>query len=286
MKNYIIGTYFNGEDFTNLLSNKIIQEIEKETKNHKTEIQVINNKNFIVVRGYTTHKNPFNLSQLFITYYNDLFGKEINFNVIDLVEYNTSPPQKPLHLKKTYTKDQLHDKLTTKSVEDSFLGKDYRYTANTEMSVVFLNGNIKDEDLKDYFEDYEFYTIKNPIETFYSNINFGKNLRTEKLFEFYFNYITYNIFERNLCKDLTIEFFTDSPFDDITWENIKLEIHSNSLITSEEWLKSLILDLFSFNPKDIMDKWNLEDYNFENEIIKRTNRIWEVRDKVGEMLLV
>ena len=43
------------------------EKIEKETKNHKTNIQVINNSNFIVVRGNTTHKTPINLSKLFIS---------------------------------------------------------------------------------------------------------------------------------------------------------------------------------------------------------------------------
>jgi hypothetical protein len=285
MKNYVIGTHFNGEHFTNLLSNRIIREIEKETKNHVSELQVVNNKNFIVVRGYTTHKNPFNLSQLFISYYEELFGKQMTFNVIDLIEYDTLPGKNPIYFKKNYINDKVNDNLQIISVEDSFIGKNYRYTANTEMEIVLMEGDMEKETLRDYFNNYEFYKIDKPINNFYSNINFGKNLRSSKLYEFYFNYITYNIFERNLCKDLSIEFFTDADFDDISWENVKLEVKSNSLIVSEEWLVSLILDLFSFKPEDIIKKWDLTNYDFENEIIRRTKPIWEVKDKVGEMIL-
>jgi len=285
MKNYIIGTYFNGEDFTNLLSNRIIREVEKETKNHISEIQVINNKNFIVVRGHTSHKNPFNLSQLFISYYEELFGKQTNFNVIDLIEYDTLPSKKPIYFKKEYTRDTLKSKLESISIEDSFNGKDYRYTANTDMSLVLMEGNIEEGMLREYFTNYSFYKIDNPVTTFYSNLNFGRNLKSSKLFEFYFNYIVYNLFERNLCKDITIEFFTDSNFDDISWENIKLEIDSKSLIVKKEWLVSLILDLFPFTPQDIIERWDLNGYNFENEIVKRGKPIWEIKDKVGEMIL-
>ena len=62
MSNYIIETYSRGENLANLLVNKVITEIDKETKNHKTNIQLINNGNFIVVRGNTTHKTPIILS--------------------------------------------------------------------------------------------------------------------------------------------------------------------------------------------------------------------------------
>jgi hypothetical protein len=286
MTKYIVGTYYNGEDFTNLLSNRLISEIEKETKNHKTEIQVINNKNFIVVRGYTTHKEPINISQLFISYYNELFGANMVFNVVDLIEYNTSPDTSYIYLNKTYYKDKMFDSLRYKSSEDSMNGKDYRYTANTDISLVLMEGDIKEDDLKQYFENYSFYKITKPVSTYYSNLNYGRNLRSSKLFNFYFNYITHNIFERNLCKDLEISFFTDAKFEDINWENIKLEVNSNSLITSNEWLKSMILDVFTFEPEEIIQRWDLENYNFENEVTRVRKSIWEIRDKTGEMILI
>ena len=81
MSNYVVQTYSRGENLTNLLVNKVILEIEKETKKNKTNIQVINNINFIVVRGTTTHRTPINLSKLFISYYKQLFNREINLNV-------------------------------------------------------------------------------------------------------------------------------------------------------------------------------------------------------------
>ena len=286
MRKYIIGTYYNGDDFTNLLSNRLIVEIEKETKNHKTEIQVINNKNFIVVRGYTTHKEPINISQLFTSYYQEIFRKNMVFNVVDLIEYNTSPDTSFISLNKTYYKDPTFDLLRDKSSEDSMNGKDYRYTANTDMSIVLMEGDIKEEELRQYFENYSFYKLNKPVSTYYSNLNYGRNLRSSKLFDFYFNYITHNIFERNLCKDLEISFFTDVNFENINWQNIKLEVNSNTLITTNEWLKSMILDVFTFETEEIIQRWDLENYNFENEITRTEKPIWKIKDKTGEMILI
>ena len=97
--------------------------------------------------------------------------------------------------------------------------------------------------------------------------------------------LCYNIFERGLCRDLTVEFFTDAKFNTINWENVSLKVTSNSLMTSNEWLKSLILDLFTFKPDEIIKRWDLNEYDFSEEIISHFN-IWKVKDKVGEMILV
>ena len=136
-----------------------------------------------------------------------------------------------------------------------------------------------------FFEDYKILKNNSSVETFKSSQHYGKNLKTSKLFESYFNYIVYNIFERGLCRDLTVEFFTDAKFDTINWETISLKVTSDSLITSNEWLESLILDLFTFKPDEIIKRWDLNEYDFSEEIISHFN-IWKVNDKVGEMILL
>lgn len=286
MSTYIIGTHYNGKNFVNLLANNLIREIEKETKNHKSEIQIINNKNFIVARGYTSHKKPFNLSELFSKKFEDLFGLQQTFSVVDLIEYNQPKKLNHIYLNKKFTYDELEKNLIEKINTDTTEGLDYRFTANTDLAVVLLEGKAPEEELRKYFENYSFYRIEPPVETFSSDLYYGRNLRSSKLFEFYLNYITYNIFERGLCKDLEISLFTDAKFDDINWENLKLDVKSNSLIPSEKWLHSMILDLFTFEPDKIMEKWDLKNYNFENEILVRRKPIWEIKDRVGEMILI
>ena len=286
MSTYIIGTHYNGKNFVNLLANNLIREIEKETKNHNSEIQIINNKNFIVARGYTSHEEPINISKLFTEYYNELFGLEQVFNVVDLIEYGNKSKQNHIYLNKKFTKDSLKESLITQINKDTDEGLDYRFTANTDLGIVLITGNAPTEEIKKYFEDYNYYKIKEPTETFVSDLYFGKNLRSSKVFEFYLNYITYNIFERGLCKDIEYSFYTEEKFEEINWENIKFEIKSNSSMVSNEWLKSMILDLFPFEPEDIIDRWKLQSYNFEEDILQRRTPVWEIRDKTGEMILL
>ena len=85
-------------------------------------------------------------------------------------------------------------------------------------------------------------------------------------------------------KDVDIKFYT-GEIDDTNWENVSLKVTSNSLMTSNEWLESLILDLFAFKPDEIIKWWDLNEYDFSEEIISHFN-IWKVKDKVGEMILV
>ena len=286
MSTYIIGTHYNGKNFVNLLANNLIREIEKETKNHNSEIQIINNKNFIVARGYTSHEEPINISKLFTEYYNELFGLEQVFNVVDLIEYGNKSKQNHIYLNKKFTKDSLKESLITQINKDTDEGLDYRFTANTDLGIVLITGNAPTEEIKKYFEDYNYYKIKEPTETFVSDLYFGRNLRSSKVFEFYLNYITYNIFERGLCKDIEYSFYTEEKFEEINWENIKFEVKSNSSMVSNEWLKSMILDLFPFEPEDIIDQWKLQTYNFEEDILQRRKPVWEIRDKIGEMILL
>ena len=288
MSNYIVQTYSRGENLTNLLVNKVILEIEKETKNHKTNIQVINNINFIVVRGTTTHRTPINISKLFISYYKQLFNREINLNVVDLIEYDKTVEDEPIYIKKTFIKDDLTESIKRQTYLDTLNNKDYRFTACTDLNIILTNSDFSKETVTDVlsnFEDYKILKNNSSIETFVSSQHYGKNLKSSKVFESYFNYVVYNIFERGLCKDLTIEFFTESEFDLINWENISLKVTSNTLMTSNKWLESLILDLFTFDPNEIIRRWDLNNYDFSEEIIS-THNIWKIKDKVGEMILI
>ena len=208
------------------------------------------------------------------------------FNVVDLIEYGNKSKQNHTYINKKFTKDSLKESLINQINKDTDEGLDYRFTANTDLGVVLITGNAPTEEIKKYFEDYNYYKIKEPTETFVSDLYFGKNLRSSKVFEFYLNYITYNIFERGLCKDIEYSFYTEEKFEEINWENIKFEVKSNSSMVSNEWLKSMILDLFTFEPEDIIDRWKLQSYNFEEEILQRRTPVWEIRDKTGEMILL
>ena len=114
---------------------------------------------------------------------------------------------------------------------------------------------------------------------------YGKHLMSEKIYEIYFKYITFNLFERQILKDITYNFYYKGNMDDISWNDVDLKIDSHSSIVGLEWLHSLILDVFDFNPNSIKKHLSLDEYNFENEIISN-DRCWKLNDKVKELILL
>jgi hypothetical protein len=59
------------------------------------------------------------------------------------------------------------------------------------------------------------------------------------------------------------------------------------LITTQRWVESLILDLFSFEPEKVIQELNLDTYDFSKEITsKEENYLWMLRDKLKDIVLV
>jgi hypothetical protein len=63
------------------------------------------------------------------------------------------------------------------------------------------------------------------------------------------------------------------------------DVECKGNIVSEEWIKSLILDIFDFDINHIKNHLGLGEYNFENEILSN-NRCWIKKDKTKDMILL
>lgn len=274
-------TFFYGQNLCNILSNLIIENFNLIDSNHITSIKITNNGQFFVITGNTTIKNPVNYSTIFKEYIEDKTKNEISFKVIDLISYNTNNNENYVYLKKTYTSKNLYTPLNFKDVEyDGFISVD------NEIQKIFSNNKSL----------YDFYIQKNNIQNyefiksidsfpFVSDSLFGKNLSLSKIYDIYFRYISYNIFNSNICQDISFTFFSNEDVENISWENLELIISSDTLITSTEWLKSLILDIFDFKPKFIIKHLGLSDYNFESEILSN-KKCWMKNDKIKDIILL
>ena len=114
---------------------------------------------------------------------------------------------------------------------------------------------------------------------------YGQNLGPLKVYNILFNYISHNLFERHLLKDVAFNMrYSGEDISDISWETIDFHLESKSCIVNIDWLKSLILDLFNFEYNNVVSIFNLKEYDFSEEILS-DKKIWEKRDKVGEMFL-
>ena len=74
--------------------------------------------------------------------------------------------------------------------------------------------------------------------------------------------------------------------ENIDEENIDMSFIPSNLIVSNEWLESLVRDLFPFKINEIIKHLDLNTYNFEDEIFVRDNYPWKKRDKTSEMILM
>ena len=277
----MIYTPLYGNSLCNLLSNKIIEEFNKISFNHKTSIIVVDLQNFLVVKGKTTINNPLNYSKIFSEYLSDLSDVTKSFNVIDLVEYNVPPKNDTVNLTLDFnlseTKYNIYD------LSEELQGF---YEINHKNETISSNNKKIFNYLTTYPELSNFTSVKQEVDgIFMSHHLYGKNLMSEKIFEIYFKYITFNLFERQILKDITYNFYYKGNMDDISWNDVDLKIDSHSNIVGLEWLHSLILDVFDFNPNSIKKHLSLDEYNFENEIISN-DRCWKLNDKVKELILL
>jgi len=116
---------------------------------------------------------------------------------------------------------------------------------------------------------------------------FGLSVNTIKSYLVLSKYISYNIVERNLCKTVTLLMNgKEYLIEQIDEENVDLNFTTTNLIVTGNWLESLVRDVFPFKINDIIQHLNLDDYNFEGEVLELDNYPWKKRDKVSEMVLM
>jgi len=272
-------TTLYGKNLCNLLANKIIEEFNLIDKNHITNIFVVNLGQFIVVKGTTNINNPLNYSQLFTTYCQSELNIDTNFNIIDLIEYNYTLTNQFINIDLSFTKNQILR-------EDMNFKNHGFYDIKLNSDFILHNNQHLFEEITSLPEFNNYNGLKEKDNSVYvSDKIYGMNLVSEKLYHFFLKYISYNVFEKNLCKDINFKLFYTGNINDLNWETMDFEVRSNTLIVSEEWVKSLILDLFDFNYKSIKKHLSLDDYNFSDEIISN-DRCWKKRDKVSEMILL
>ena len=106
--NYIeFYNFLDGKNLCNIFANLIVKEINNKLPDAKTDILVINVRNFFIVKGTTTYNEVINLAELFQNYlkkYDTELSNKVR--VIDSILYNKVVDQEPLNLKEVFIKSQ------------------------------------------------------------------------------------------------------------------------------------------------------------------------------------
>lgn len=273
-------TKFYGENICNLLVNLIITEFDKIDKKHITNIKITNTGKFYIINGITSIKNPLNYSEIFRIYLDEVTTNDNFINVIDLIEYNVLSNMKHVYLNKSYKINDLIPKYILKDINEEgsiFIDNDMNLIKSN--SIRLFESFISKNSLKDYkfVPDMASYP-------FISDDFFGKNLNSDKIYEVFLKHISYNLFERNLCKDISFNLYYSGNINDLNNDNIILSIDSKTLIISLEWLESYILDSFDFSFLSIKKHLSLNEYNFESEILN-DDKCWNKKVVLEDLIL-
>lgn len=272
-------TLLYGKNLCNILAVKVINTYNNLDKNHFTEIKIVNLGQFLVIKGFTTIQTSVNYSELFSSYIMDKFNLKMTFNVIDLVEYNSTRKINTVDINLTIKSDDL---LTPPiSLKSNGI---YNIDTNKQL-IKYSNSSLLDE-LLSYaeYKDYEGLYVKD-TSVYMSDDLFGMSLLPKKLYVIFLRYISHNIFEKQICKDVTFSLFYTGKIEELYWENIEFNVSSNSSIVTDKWLNSLILDIFDFSYSDIKKHLSLDEYDFLNEVTFK-DRCWKKNDKVSEIILL
>jgi len=271
-------TSFYGKNKCNILSNLIIKEYDVIDSNHITSIKVTYNGQFYVLNGSTTISSPINYSKKFSEYFND---KLLSFNVIDLIEYNKLKTDNTLFINISHKKEEL---LNSMDYSDSEL-QGFFYIDKLNDKIISNNSLLYEKLIEEKkYSNYKLIKVKETL-PFVSDDFFGYSLTPKKVYETYLKYISYNIFEKQLCDEINYNLIYEGKMCDLNWETMIFDIECRNNIVSESWIKSMILDLFDFNYNKLKNHLSLDNYNFENEVLSK-DRCWMIRDKTKDIILL
>lgn len=216
----------------NLLADHILKSIPVE---ENTIIQVVDCENFVVIKGKTSQKDPFNLSLLidsFNSTYSIFFNEKFIKSIIDLIEYgvNLEPKEK---LKFSYYNSE-------------------NCSYNYKQCDAFNSDNLFSYDSELNKIDDESSLIVS------SEFPHGYSLDQGRILFYYGKHIVYNIPPNNPFTKLTLELSTD-----LQNENLLFNVYDDFHEDFDEKLKSSILDSFDFSYSILKNEIKKVDWSLE-----------------------
>ena len=261
--NYIeFYNFLDGKNLCNIFANLIVKEINNKLPDAKTDISVINVRNFFIVKGTTTYNEVINLAELFQNYlkkYDTELSNKVR--VIDSILYNKVVDQEPLNLKEVFIKSQekkyqsLQQKLNRYTKEKVYFNFKLQERTNhvyydcssEQLSIVITI-------LEEQFPEYVLVKSDFSQEIYISDKVYGLS-NNNRLYHFLLWSIKNHIFELGISKKLDVSLYSDVNINEMDNLTVNFVLHNDNHIVKTEWLESLVLDVFPFDVESLNTKF-------------------------------
>ena len=278
--NYIeFYNFLDGKNLCNIFANLIVKEINNKLPDAKTDISVINVRNFFIVKGTTTYNEVINLAELFQNYlkkYDTELSNKVR--VIDSILYNKVVDQEPLNLKEVFIKSQekkyqsLQQKLNRYTKEKVYFNFKLQERTNhvyydcssEQLSIVITI-------LEEQFPEYVLVKSDFSQEIYISDKVYGLS-NNNRLYHFLLWSIKNHIFELGISKKLDVSLYSDANINEMDNLTVNFVLHNDDHIVKTDWLESLVLDVFPFDVESLKTKFgNVDDLE---ELIMGTDEVY------------
>jgi len=278
--NYIeFYNFLDGKNLCNIFANLIVKEINNKLPDAKTDISVINVRNFFIVKGTTTYNEVINLAELFQNYLKK-YDKELSnkVRVIDSILYNKVVDQEPLNLKEVFIKSQekkyqsLQQKLNRYTKEKVY----FNFKLQERTNHVYYDCSSEQLStvitiLEEQFPEYVLVKSDFSQEIYISDKVYGLS-NNNRLYHFLLWSIKNHIFELGISKKLDVSLYSDVNINEMDNLTVNFVLHNDNHIVKTEWLESLVLDVFPFDVESLNTKFgNVEDLE---ELIMGTDKVY------------
>jgi len=258
MSYYEIYNYLDGKNICNIFANLIVNKIHSEVPDAKTEITVNNVRNFFIVKGSTSYEKTIDLSELLRDFYTKHNPSKVNdVRVFDLIAYN-----KEIELGSVNTNISSNKKYDKKFNElQNFVNSNVRKNIlfnmkyNEFSDVIYYdckNENISEviTVLENYFIGTTLLKVDVSNECFISDRIYGlsPNIR---LYDILLINIKNHVLKLGLGENFNCNLNSIKLPQDIENDDMMITLNNNSFKVKNEWLESLILDVFPFELNEL-----------------------------------
>jgi len=258
MSYYEIYNYLDGKNICNIFANLIVNKIHSEVPDAKTEITVNNVRNFFIVKGSTSYEKTIDLSELLRDFYTKHNPSKVNdVRVFDLITYN-----KEIELGSVNTNISSNKKYDKKFNElQNFVNSNVRKNIlfnmkyNEFSDVIYYdckNENISEviTVLENYFIGTTLLKVDVSNECFISDRIYGlsPNMR---LYDILLINIKNHVLKLGLGENFNCNLNSIKLPQDIENDDMMITLNNNSFKVKNEWLESLILDVFPFELNEL-----------------------------------